>query len=403
MKDLIHATYHRLIQALGIKTHRFLYSEFNLKNRLTGIIGARGVGKTTLLLQYIKEHLYAEQEAFYFTADHVYFNQTTLLEFVTQLYQTEGVKAVFIDEVHKYKNWGQELKNIYDTLPDVHVAFSGSSSLDLIKGSYDLSRRAKLFYLPGLSFREYLNLHIGKNFPVIDLKELLTHPIHYNTQLGNIPKILSYFKDYLLYGYYPFVFEDESAYQEKLLRTIEKTLYEDIAEYYNLKTENLHYLKKMLSFLAAISPGEINTHNIAKNLHIDHKTAFNYLVMLQETGLVRMLHSAQTGNRILTKPEKIFLHNPSLLYALNSARGQLPSTGTLRELFVFQSVADAKHPIHYSPQGDFIVDDHILEVGGKNKNFTQLKGMDNFALLVKDDIPVATKNTIPLYYFGFLF
>lgn len=403
MKDLLHATYHRLIQGLDVKTHRFLYSEFHLKNRLTGIIGPRGVGKTTLFLQYIKEHLYAQQEAFYFTADHVYFNQMTLLEFITQLYYTDGVKAVFIDEIHKYKNWRQELKNIYDALPEIRIAFSGSSSLDLIRGSYDLSRRAKLFYLPGLSFREYLDLHINKKFPVLNLNELLFDSTKFNAEFSHIPKILNYFKEFLIYGYYPFVFEDKDAYQEKLLRIIEKTLYEDIAEYYNMKTENLYHLKKMLSFLATIPPGEVNTHNLAKNLNLDHKTAFNYLIMLQETGLIRMLYSKQTGNRILTKPEKIFLHNTSLFYALNSVRGELPPIGSLRELFIFQSIANAKYPIHYSTQGDFIVNDHILEIGGKNKNFPQLKNANHPALLVKDDIVTATKHTIPIYYFGFLY
>jgi predicted AAA+ superfamily ATPase len=403
MIDLLHATYHHLIQHLTIKTHRFLYSDFNIKNRLTGVIGPRGVGKTTLFLQYIKEHLYAQEEAFYFTADHVYFNQMTLLEFVTQLYRADGIKTVFIDEIHKYKNWSQELKNIYDTLPDLRVVFSGSSSLDLVKGTYDLSRRAKLFYLPGLSFREYLHLRTGKDFPVLKLKELLAHPMQYNNKLGNIPKILAYFKDYLVDGYYPFVFEDKSSYQEKILRIIEKTIYEDIAEFYNLKTENLFYLKKIVSFLATIPPGEVNTQNIAKNLGIDHKTAFNYLTMLHETNLVRMLYSSQTGNRILTKPEKIFLHNSSLLYALNSTRGELPSIGTARELLIFQSISDAGNPIFYNPRGDFISEKYILEVGGKNKNFSQLKDINHLSLLIKDDITVATKNVIPLYYFGFLY
>lgn len=402
MKDLLHTSYHRLIQGLEIKTHRALYAEFHLKNRLTGLVGPRGVGKTTLLLQYIQEHLYARGEAFYFTADHIYFTQATLLEFVSELYQKEGVKVVVIDEVHKYKNWQQELKNIYDTLPEVRVVFSGSSSVDLVKGSYDLSRRAKLFYLPGLSFREYLHLQSHQNFPEMSLSSLLENPTRYNATLPNIPKVLGHFKKYLEQGYYPFVYEDESSYREKLLRIIEKTIYEDIAEYYHLKTENLHYLKKILSFLASIPPGEVNTHNLAKNLGVDHKTAFNYLVMLEETGLVRMLQSAQTGNRILTKPEKIFLHNPSLLYALSSMRGEEPSLGTVRELFVFQSVVDAKQILHYSPEGDFKIGSHILEIGGRNKQFTQLKNFKGLGILVKDDITVASKNTIPLYYFGFL-
>lgn len=402
MKDLLHSSYHHLIQNLKITTHRALYAKFHLKNRLTGLIGPRGVGKTTLLLQYIKEHFYAKQEAFYFTADHIYFTQTTLLEFIAELYHREGIKVVFIDEIHKYKNWQQELKNIYDTFSDIRVVFSGSSSLDLIKGSYDLSRRAKLFYLPGLSFREYLYLQTGTMLSAVSLKELLVDPTRYNAEFSNISKVLGHFKNYLHHGYYPFVSEDESAYEEKLLRIIEKTIYEDIAEYYRLKTENLHYLKRMLSFLASIPPGEVNTYNIAKNLGVDHKTTFNYLIMLQETGLVRMLQSNQTGNRILTKPEKIFLHNPSLLYTLTHMRGELPSVGTLRELFVFQAAGDANQILHYSPEGDFKVGSYVLEIGGKNKKMTQLKNVEGSAVLVKDEITSATKDTIPLYYFGFL-
>jgi len=403
MEELLYASYDHLIQTLKVKTLRFIYPRFHLKNRLTGIIGPRGVGKTTLMLQYIKAHFYTTQQAFYFTADHIYFNQTTLLEFVNQLYRHQGINYIFIDEIHKYKNWAQELKNIYDTLPTVHIVFSGSSSLDLIKGTYDLSRRATLYHLPGLSFREYLYLHTQQELAPIPLDGLLTKPMQYNVQLSQIPKILGYFKDYLHHGYYPFVFEDEETYHEKTIRIIEKTLYEDVAEYYNLKTENLHYLKKIFGFLAAIPPGQVNVHNIAKNLSIDFKTAFNYLTMLQETGLVRMLYAPQTGNHILKKPEKIYLHNTSLLYALNQLRGIAPPIGNIRELFLLQALRDANHSGYYSEHGDMICENILLEVGGKNKSRAQLNKAQMMGMLVKDNITSATAQVIPLYYFGFLY
>lgn len=403
MQELLHASYHRLIQTLNVKTHRFLYHSFNLKSRLTGIIGPRGVGKTTLMLQYIKEHFYTKQQAFYFTADHIYFNQTTLLAFINQLYQEYNTQYIFIDEIHKYKNWAQELKNIYDTFPTLHIVFSGSSSLDLIKGTYDLSRRATLYHLPGLSFREYLYLRTKHESSNIKLSELLSKPTQYNANLSQIPKVLGYFKDYLHHGYYPFGFEDENTYHEKIIRIIEKTLYEDVTEYYNLKTENLHYLKKMLGFLAAIPPGEVNVHNIAKNLGIDFKTAFHYLTMLQETGLARMLYSPQGGNHILKKPEKIFLHNTSLLYALDQMRGIEPPIGNIRELFLLQALQDAGYQGYYSNQSDLICENMLLEVGGKNKSMAQLNKANMPGVLIKDDITSAMAHVIPLYYFGFLY
>jgi predicted AAA+ superfamily ATPase len=231
----------------------------------------------------------------------------------------------------------------------------------------------------------------------------LAKPAQFNPTLSQIPKVLTHFKEYLHHGYYPFAMEDEGFYEEKIIRVIEKTLYEDIAEYYNLKTENLHYLKRLLSFLSSIPPGDINTHNIAKNLGIDHKTAFNFVTMLQETGLVRLLFSEQTGNRILTKPEKMYLHNASLYHALGGMRGHLPVLGTLREIFLFQSLADANSPVHYSSVGDFLIHDRIIEVAGKNKTSAQLKKSNQPKLLLKDEITSAASDFIPLYYFGFLY
>lgn len=403
MVDFIKTTFHRLIQELDIDTYRYLYPKFNINNRLTGIIGPRGVGKTTLMLQYIKNHLYGNNKVFYFSADHIYFNDGTLLSFIEELYRSEGISIFFIDEIHKYKKWNQEIKNIYDAFPSIKIIFSGSSSIDLVKGSYDLSRRATLFHLHGLSFREYLNFKTGSQFNPIPFDQMLTHYAEYDASLSLIPKIKGHFKDYLEKGYYPFLFEDQYSYYEKIERIIGKMIFEDIANYYNLHTTNLGYFKKILKFLASIPPGHINIHNLSQNLGIDGKTAYNYLNILEETELVRFIYPYQGGNQQLKKPEKIFLNNTTLLYALNNYVGQDASMGTVRELFFIQSIMNTGKNIFYSKMGDFQTATTVFEIGGKNKKRQQIKHADLPAILVKDDIFVTSQNTIPLFYFGFLY
>ncbi len=242
MFRFITETFHRLIDELPAMQTRYLYSQFQLRNRLTGLVGPRGVGKTTLLLQYIKNELMQEKNSFYFSADLVYFQQSNLLQFVSDLHQKEGYKIIFIDEIHKYQGWDQELKNIYDSFPSLKIVFSGSSMLDLVSGSYDLSRRAKLYRLHGLSFREYLNFSQGLHLKDCSFQELLQ-----GITIPEIPKILTHFETYLAQGYYPFVFEDSHSYHEKTSRIIEKTIFEDIANHYNLKTPNLQHFKRILT------------------------------------------------------------------------------------------------------------------------------------------------------------
>ena len=403
MLDFLKATYQRLINELNIKTHRYLYADFHIKNRLTGIIGPRGVGKTTLILQYIKEHLYNNKQVFYFSADNIYFNKVSILEFVENLYHTEGIEIFFIDEIHKYKNWSQELKNIYDAFPKIKIIFSGSSSINLIEGSHDLSRRAKLFTLHGLSLREYVNFKTKSKLKAFPLADLLANYQKYDELFSQIPRIQGHFNNYLAAGYYPFVFEDPHSYYERIARIVEKTIFEDIANYYNLKTVNLVYFKKILNFLASIPPGNVNTHNLASNLGIDNKTVSHYLKILNDTGLIRLIYAYGGGNQSLRKPEKIFLNNTTLLYALNNYIGQGIDKGTGRELFFVQSIMNSGNDIFYSKEGDFRSKDIIFEIGGKNKTRTQIKDMQHKGILVKDDILVSSKNVIPLLYFGFLY
>ena len=402
MKESLRLIYQRIIENVPTKHYRYLYKNFSTSDRLTGLIGARGVGKTTLILQFIKNNFPNLSDAFYVSADHIYFQQSTLYEFIENLYLTENIENFFIDEIHKYKNWNQEIKNLYDGFPTIKIVFSGSSSLDLVKGSYDLSRRSKLFHLAGMSLREYINIKTNVDIEPITFDEL----IHSHQQLSNtfsqIVKIKGIFKDYLQKGYYPFSSENPVSYYEKILQTINKSIYEDIANFYNLKTENLHLFNKILNYIANTPPGNLSVHNIAKNLKIDDKTALNYIGILHETKLATLIFADATGNQILRKPGKIFLENTNLQHALSSEINVKPNIGRLRELYFIQAIRNANLTPLYANKGDFYVNDVLFEVGGANKTRRQISTSPN-AIIVKDDILTSAKGIIPLYFFGFLY
>lgn len=396
-------TFHRLIENVTASHTRYLYSCFNLHNRLTGLVGARGVGKTTLLLQYIKNELYKERKSFYFSADLVHFQQMTLLEFVSDLHLVEGYHTVFIDEIHKYQNWNQELKNLYDSLPSLRIVFSGSSMLDLIGGSHDLSRRAKLYHLQGLSFREYLKFSQNLHFDPFSYREILENTREMLVKLNSVERLLPHFDLYLQNGYYPFVFEDPHSYYEKISRIVDKTIFEDISNYYNLKTPNLHYFKRLLTYLASIPPGDLNTHNLAKHLGIDHKTTEHYVTILASVGLIRLIRPLEGGSSGLRKPSKILLNNTNLLHTLEQYLGESSSKGMERELFFIQSLQNAEIEIFYSKQGDYRSREAVFEIGGKNKKWDQVRALKEPVYLVKDGILQPFKGEIPLFLFGFLY
>ena len=403
MNEFLWQTYHRLIADIKITTHRFLYDQLDLEHRLTGIVGPRGVGKTTMLLQYIKEHLYDAGQCFYFSADSSYFNTVSLVAFVDELYQQQNIRIFVIDEIHKYANWNQELKNIYDAFPQVRLIFSGSSSIDLITGAYDLSRRAKLLQLPGLSFREYLNIVTQSSFAAITLDHLLENHQKIAADLSKVAALQQHFEDYKLLGYYPIVFENRNNLYHALANTLDKTIYEDIANFYNLKTVNLTHFKRIISFLATIPPGAVKSNRLANSLAIDNKTVNNYLDILQRTSLIKMLYPMAHGHQTLTKAEKIYLDNSTLLASTNTILSQQLDIGTLREIVFMQSVAGAKLTVYYPSQGDFQINDIVFEVGGKNKKWQQLQSYQGPKYLIKDNILVGMANEIPLYLLGFLY
>lgn len=395
-------TYKRLLQHTNFYHHRYIYKEFNLKNRLTGLIGPRGTGKTTLLLQYIKENLNID-DCIYTSLDNIYFSQNNLVDFVNELYEYNGVRYFFFDETHKYPNWNQELKNLYDSYPDIKIIFSGSSSLDLIKGAYDLSRRGIIYRIGGMSFREYLLFNNIADIPVITFDEIINNKTKYEVEIGSIKRLLGYFKEYLGKGYYPFLLEDSESYNQKIQRIIEKTIYEDISNQYKLKTENLINFKRIISYMATIPPGELNKNNIAKNIGLDNKTIQNYLEILQETGLIELILKNRSGSQILKKTEKIFLDNPDIYKSTSEEIGFETPIGTLREIYFIKMIQNSLSTIHYSDIGDYIVNNINFEIGGKNKDLKQIKQHLETSFLVKDDIISGNKYEIPLYLFGFLY
>lgn len=403
MKNQVIEAYYRLLRVVPTKKHRYLFDSFQITSRLIGVIGARGTGKTTLLLQYIKERIPNPDHALYFSADHLYFTQHSLIEFVQEQYEKEGRTYFFIDEIHKYPNWNQELKNIYDSFPEIYLVFSGSSSIDLIHGSYDLSRRAVLYRLQGLSFREYLNFECDTSLATVSYESILTSHRSITAKLSEIPKLLGHFQRYCKEGFYPFYFEDKGTYSARLFSVIDKTIYEDIASYYSLKTENLPIIKKLVAYFATIKPGEVSVNNIAKSLMIDNKTASHYIEILCAAGMLRSVGIDKTGSSMIRTPAKVFLNNPNMYRSILSDLGHDGPIGTVRECFFLCMLQGAGKTVFYSKQGDYRVNDSIFEIGGKSKGFAQIKNAQD-GFLVKDDLLISTgKREIPLYLFGFLY
>jgi len=403
MRQNFIAVYRRLLVNTTFTTRRYLFDHFNTESRLTGLVGPRGTGKTTLLLQYINAQIENKQKCIYLSLDHIYFSHIKLVEFVDELYEIDGIRIFFFDEVHKYPNWDQELKNIYDSYPDIRIVFSGSSSLDLIKGTYDLSRRGTLFRLAGMSLREYLEFQLNCKVPVVDFNTLIKNPESVAEQLSGFERLKGHFLEYLESGYYPFWFEDKEHYHQKLLNVIDKTIYEDISHYYKLKTENLVNFRKILLYLATIPPGQLNRNSIAKHIGLDFKTVENYLNILNETGLVCLIRENKAGSSLLKVTEKIYLDNFNIYKAIIDEIGFEYNKGTVREIFFIKMLQNAGEKIFYSKIGDFQVRGCNFEVGGKSKTKKQIKSAPDNSYLVKDDILYPSGNIIPLHFFGFLY
>ncbi|WGS64708.1 ATP-binding protein [Marinitoga aeolica] len=386
-----------------ITTKRYLYEKIDIDNRLIGILGARGTGKTTLMLQLIKEK-YELSKTIYMSLDHIFFLENKLINVIENLYTKYGIKNFFLDEIHKYKNWEQEIKNVYDFYNDIQIIFSGSSSINIKQAKYDLSRRCVTYILNGLSFREFLNIKYNENYKPYDFQDLINNHMDIAFNIAENSKILLDFQEYYKYGYYPIYFENPKSIVSKIINMYEKVIYEDIVEVANLNTENLIILKKLIYFIATMQPGKININSLSKNLKKDNKTIINYISKLEDAGLLTLLFKEGVGGTLIRSPEKIYIGNGTLYNAINEEIRNNINIGNLREIIFVNQIKNSNQNIRYSKEiGDFNVNSYYFEIGGKNKSKKQIKNNIDNSFIVKDDILYGEKSIIPLYLFGFLY
>ncbi len=376
---------------------RYLADEIDTGQQLTGITGARGSGKTVLLLQQFKK-LTDKSEALYVSLDDIFFSENKLVYFAEDFYK-HGGKFLFLDEVHKYPGWSQELKNTYDNLPDLKIMFTASSALEIYKGAYDLSRRASVYHLAGLSFREFLSLKYNKSFPKLTLEEILNAKEDLYIGILDMIKPLPLFADYLKQGYYPFFKSAGTSYSKLLLNTLNLVIESDLPAIHNIDFNSIIKIKKMLAILSRITPYKPNIEKLARQTGTSRDTLLKYLFYLEKAQIIRWLGRNTYGINYLNKPDKLYLNNTNLAFALSESA---PDTGSIRETFFFNQLS-VNHAVTYPQKGDFLVDDkYLFEVGGKNKSVKQIAGIDN-AFIAADDIEMCYENKIPLWIFGFLY
>lgn len=377
----------KLIRETDTSFLRYLYHEIDWGNRIVGIRGPRGVGKTTLMLQYIKKEL-DSGDVLYVNADDIYFSSHRLIDLAEKLVQ-RGIHYFFIDEIHKYKDWSKELKLIYDYYSELKVVFSGSSVLDLNRGTSDLSRRAIVYQLYGLSFREYLALFHNILVPVFSLDEIVggkPETIDWKTPL-------LYFEDYLKHGYYPF--SKETGFDEKLRQIINLTLENDIPVFADMSAAMGRKFKQLLSIIAQSVPFKPNMSKLAEIIGTGRNQMPDYLLYIEDAGMIVQLRDATGGIRGLGKIEKVYLDNTNLIYSL--AEGEV-NVGNLRETF-FLNQMRVRNPVISSFLSDFQIDRRTFEIGGKSKGMRQIEQAEE-GYVVKDQIEFSSGNILPLWWFG---
>lgn len=376
---------------------RYLYAEIDWNNRLIGIKGARGTGKTTLLLQWLKEQNLPSNEAAYFSLDDLYFTTNSLFEVIDIFYKNGG-KILVLDEVHKYKDWSIVIKNAYDFYPDLKLIFTGSSIIDISKQEGDLSRRVVMYELNGLSYREYLKLKHGISLSKIEFEEILFSSKNYLQQLPNDFRPLSYFKEYLEFGYYPFIIENQDSFHQKINQLVRTIVEYDMSEIEGYDIRNAKKMLQLLTVIAQQVPFKPNISSLSQKTDIHRNTMLNYLYYLEQAKLISLLSAGGNSVSILQKPDKIFLNNTSLLYALSNEK---TNVGAARETF-FLSQFQNKKSISLPLVGDFKIGNYTFEIGGKNKTNKQISNVSD-SFLVKDDIEHAHLNQLPLWLFGMMY
>ncbi len=385
---------------ISLDFKRGLYDTINWNQKMIAIKGARGVGKTTLMLQRQKFGPDKSAHSLYVSMDHPYFYNKTLFELADDFYKLGG-RFLFIDEVHKYPLWSRELKVLYDAFPELKVVFSSSSALDIYRGESDLSRRVFTYNLPGMSFREYLVFRNKTTEKAAELDDIFSGHRALTTKLSKEKDlhILPLFKEYLKTGYLPFSFpENDEGYIVKLNQIINTVLDIDMAYTAGYTPSTTVKLKKLLAILAESVPFQPNIAELSRKLNISRDSIYTYLKYLEKALLINTLHAKGKGISLLQKPEKIYLENTNLSYALQLS----PDIGNIRESFLLNQLLNSSHKVYYPKHGDFFVNNKIIEVGGKQKSGKQISGIDK-SYIAADNILAGAANKIPLWLFGFLY
>ncbi len=395
--DSIYTEYKETLATLETTFTRNCMQEIDWNEPLLFIVGSRGVGKTTLILQHIKTVFGMSSQALYISMDDMNIAQYTLVEIAKTHFQLGGTH-LFVDEIHKYNNWSIELKNIRDKIKGLKVVASGSSILDIQKGNADLSRRSVVYNLKGLSYREFLNIETNNNFAVLSLQEIISKHETIAQEICKKVKPLQHFANYLKYGYFPFYLEGTQNYHHKLMNVLNVILEQDMALLEAIELSKIPKIRKLISLLSTQVPFQPNISNLAQALETDRITLLNYLNALGKASVLFLARNKGKLYTQLTKPDKIYLQNTNLLYLTQA----VVNTGTLRETF-FANQLSALHNVTLPAEGDFIINEkYTFEIGGASKSFTQIANIKN-SYLALDDMPVGINNKIPLWLLGFLY
>ena len=389
----------RRVRSVSMEKKRFLHNAIDWRDRLISITGARGTGKTTLLLQHIKDFFSENPEAaLYVSLDNLWFETHSLID-LAELHFQNGGTHLFLDEVHYLKNWQFVIKNIYDDFPEINIVYTGSSLLRIEAESGDLSRRQITYTLPGLSFREYLDFEDVIRLESVTLTELIEDHVKIAEHVADDIRILKFFPKYLESGYYPFYKEIYSGYDQRLLQTTNQVLESDYPAVESISYPTVQKIKKMLYILAQSCPQTPNMSVLYKQLETDRNQGLKMLYTLERANILSLLSSKEITFKEMSRPDKIYCDNTNLMYALT----ENVNTGTKRETFFLNQLRSAGHRVMYPKQGDFSVDGkYLFEVGGKRKSFDQIKDIKNSYLAI-DDMEVGRGNKIPLWMFGLLY
>ena len=394
--DYLYQVSNRRINQISLDYKRPLYYQINWDNRLIGIKGPKGVGKSTLLLQHIKETFTDRSKVLYVSLDNLWFSSNDLIDLVEYHY-THGGTHIFLDEIHKYKKWQDCLKNIYDDYPDLHVVYTGSSILKLKAGDGDLSRRPRSYEMNGLSFREYLLFEGALDYRPLALDNILVNHVSLASEIVSSIKVLPYFEKYLNCGYYPFYKDEGDGYLSRVQEVVKQTIEMDIPAVEEVEYDTLLKLKKLLMVLAVQVPFIPKMNELYQELQTNREQGLRLLNILESAKLIAMLKTPVKALKHISAPDKLYLDNTNIMYAISDK----VEIGTVRETF-FMNQLSHSHNVLLPEKGDFKVNGkYLFEVGGRKKSFEQIKDEENSYLAV-DSIEIGNGNRIPLWLFGFL-